>query len=215
MTQPHPGSLELYEKVADWHDCPIPFSKTFGWERWGLFGVLADCILLYTQGDIVEIGVCETSIFLTKLAKKYRRHVYHCDLQRSVIENCLTVEGYFDENNTIYTGSSDDFFKEINFTPIAFGFIDGDHMYDHVSRDFDNLFSLLVDNGFILIHDTLPPNEEYLGESRCGTGYLVRQDLEKRSDIDILTFPFSAWNVGLTVVRKLPGNLPYYQENGR
>jgi len=215
MEHAYGGSPELVRRVANWENCSIPFSKEFGWERWSLL-LLGDCVLNYIQGDIVEIGVCESSIFFTKMARKYGRKVYHCDFQQSVVADCLAVDGYFDEEkNSIYVGTSDDFFKETKFTPIALGFIDGGHLYDQVKKDFESLFELIVSNGFIFIHDLLPPSEEYLVETRCGDGYLLRKELEKRGDIDILTFPFTAWNAGFTVIRKLPKNQPYYLESGR
>jgi len=39
----------------------------------------------------------------------------------------------------------------------------------------------------------------------------LRQELEERTDLDIFTFPFGAMGVGLTMVRKLPENRPYYR----
>lgn len=39
-------------------------------------------------------------------------------------------------------------------------FIDGLHHSDQVKKDFDNSLRCLTDNGFIVIHDTLPENEE-------------------------------------------------------
>src|SRR4030042_4426963 len=104
----HPGSRELmnYVNPSEWKENTIPFTKRLKWERWGLFGVLADYVLTYTQGDILEIGVCESSIYLSFLAKKYNRRIYHNDLQRSVIENCKTVEGYFLPESIIVQDSS-------------------------------------------------------------------------------------------------------------
>lgn len=199
----HKGSRDLYDQVANWEECSIPFSKTFGWTRFGLLGVLSDYVLSYTQGDVVEIGVCETSIFFTKLAYKYKRKVFHCDIQRSVIENCKTVDGYFKHDSVIFRGSSDDFFKNVKFTPIALGYIDGDHVYEQVKKDFDNLFNHVVKGGFIFLHDTYPPDKSWTTENKCGTVFKLREDLEKRTDIECFTFTKSAWDVGLTMVRKL------------
>lgn len=198
----HPGSRDLYDRVANWEPGPLPFGKEFGWERWGLLGVLSDFVLHYTQGCIVEIGVCETSIFFSKLSIKYNRKVYHCDVQQSVIVNCHTVPGYFGPNSTTYIMASDEFFEKVKLdSPAAIVFIDGDHVYEQVRKDFINALKVLAPNGYIFLHDTAPPNKEWIGETRCGTVYKLRQELEKDSTFDVFTFTRSAWDVGLTMVR--------------
>ena len=209
----HRGSQDLIDLLTQWEDCSIPFSKTFKWEHWGVFGVLSDFVLNYIKGDIIEIGVVESSVFLTKLALKYNRTVYHCDFEAGKIINSWTVDGYFDPVCSItFNGSSDEFFDYFKFPPIALGFIDGDHNYEQVKKDFDNLFLLLVDDGYIFLHDTYPISEEYCYDYKCGTVYKLRQELEQRNDIDCFTFTKSAFDVGLTMVRKKPKNLEYFKE---
>jgi len=208
----HPGSRELMDYVnpSSWKS--FPYSENIKWERWGLFGMLSDFVLHYIKGDIIEVGVCETSIYLSWLAKKYHRKVYHCDIQRSVIENCKTVGGYFNDDAVIICNSSDNFFKNIKFTPIALTFIDGEHEFLQVKRDFDNAFELTVPGGYIFLHDTMPLNDEYLGPSRCGDVYRLRKFLEGREDLwNVFTFPHSAWNVGLTMIRKKLLDQPGYK----
>jgi len=211
----HPGSKELYERIGTWHNFPIPFSKEFGWERWGLMGVLADFVLYYTQGNIIEIGIGESSLYFTRLARKYGRKVFHCDIQKSDYENLSTVPDFFDEKNLMFCGSSDQFFKEISLSSIALGFIDGDHLCEQVEKDFENLFALLVDNGYIFFHDLHPSDEFNTVETRSGDGYILRKKLEQRGDLDIFTFPTSAWDAGLTLVRKISKDAPHYKESGR
>jgi len=62
---------------------------------------------------------------------------------------------------TIYQMTSDKYFSMYNggrkFDLI---FIDGLHHADQVKRDFENSLRCLSDNGFIVIHDVLPENEE-------------------------------------------------------
>jgi len=208
----HKATRELYNRVTDWDKEALPFSKEFGWSRWGLFGVLVDYVLwAVKEGCIVEIGPGESSIFLTRAAEKYNRKIFHCDIQRSIITNYGTVKGYFKEDATLYVGSSDEFSKETELPPIALAFVDGGHMYEQVKRDFDALFPLIVDNGYIFLHDTYPPDEEWLGENSCGTGYKLRQELQKRNDMDCFTFITTAIDVGLTMVRKKPKSLPYFR----
>lgn len=68
-----------------------------------------------------------------------------------------TVEGIH-----VYKMASDDFFEYIKPNPFIFDivFIDGLHHADQVKRDFENSLRCLSDNGFIVIHDVLPENEE-------------------------------------------------------
>jgi len=50
----HEGLKNLYEQVI---------TGNFQWERWGLLGVLCDYVLNYNNGNILEIGCGESSIF--------------------------------------------------------------------------------------------------------------------------------------------------------
>ena len=71
-----------------------------------------------------------------------------------------------------------------------------------------------MDNGYIILHDTYPPSEEYINENRCGTVYRLRQEIESDPRFDSITLPQGcAINVGLTIVRVKPrGVLPEYQQ---
>jgi len=207
----HPGSREMFDIIAEWEPSSVVVSANFQWARMGILGIMGDHVLRYTKGDIVEIGVGESTIFLTRLAEIYNRKVYHCDICVGDITNMLTIDGIFGKNSLIYNDTSDKFFKYIDFTPIALGFIDGDHNYEQVKKDFDNLLPLMVDDGFIFLHDTYPPSDDYLSEHRCGNVYKLRQELEQRRDIDCFTFSNGAMEVGFTMVRKLPHGQPSYR----
>lgn len=57
--------------------------------------------------------------------------------------------------------TSDKFFEEYTFkSKFDLVFIDGFHEAQQVKRDFENSLNCLSDNGFILIHDCLPQNEQ-------------------------------------------------------
>jgi len=199
----HVKMRELYNLVSDWDPSKLLFSKNFGWDRWGLFGILADYVLYYTPGNIIEVGICETSIFLTQLGTKYNRKVYHNDLQHSVVENCKTIPEYFGPNSQTFTMPSDEFFKTVKFElPIALAFIDGDHLYEFAKRDFYNALKLLHPDGYIFLHDTLPPDVSWTGEGSCGTVYKLREEIESNPELEIFSFKKSAWDVGLSIVQK-------------
>ena len=135
------------------------------------------------------------------MSEKYYRKVYHVDYSKSLIENLKRTDGYFCKNSVIYRGKSNDFFKEVKLTPLSVVFIDGSHLYEDVKDDFNNSLKYLVKDGIIILHDTLPPDKKWTIESRCGTVYKLRRELEKDNRFDIFTFPFGAFNVGLSIVR--------------
>jgi hypothetical protein len=71
-----------------------------------------------------------------------------------------------------------------------------------VSRDFWNINDHLVDDGFVFIHDTYPPDQSWTVDHKCGTVNQLRIDLESLDGWEVFTFPFTAFNVGLTMVRR-------------
>lgn len=226
----HRESLETYQFIADWIDPKFFYSKKDVWHRMGMIGVFGDYVLSCTEGAILEIGVGESSIYLTHLSKKYNRRIFHCDVAPGKILNPLTVPGYLSEDNsvvtketmngqdsrcTLFIGESDDLFKYVKIPDLALSFIDGDHNYEQVRKDFYNVFNCTVENGYILLHDTHPPDETYLGENRCGTVYQLRQELAKYPWLDMITLPKgTAMGVGLTIIRRKSWKLgtPEYQK---
>lgn len=227
----HPGSQETYDHIAQWVHPKFPFSKKDGWGRFGMLGALGDMILTSLQGThIVEIGTGESSIYLTQLARLHNRKIFYCDEARGKITNPLTIKGYLHEDTVLlsgtpdrseyanhagvaYCGQSDDFFKNIDFPSIGLAFIDGEHHYEYVKRDFENIFKLLVPDGYIFIHDTYPYEEGLVLGDYCADSYKMRQELEKDERVDCFTFTkLVACNVGFCMVRKKPLNRPYYQQ---
>lgn len=59
----------------------------------------------------------------------------------------------------IHLKTSDEYFDAVD-EKVCLIFIDGLHHADQVKRDFENSLRCLNDNGFIVIHDTCPANEE-------------------------------------------------------
>lgn len=223
----HVGSKETYDKIINFN-AELPFSAYLRWDRMGLLAILADFYLNYSKGDILEIGAGESTVYFSWLAKKYNRQAFFCDIQGSIYHNALTVPGYFQDDdvcilsenctaprnvrNVLHIGSSDDFFKKKIITrPLAVALIDGGHEYETVKRDFWNIVPFIEETGAIFLHDTNPPNEEYMDNNLCGTGYKLRQEIEQNDDFDVFTFVRSAINVGLTMVRKRNPNREYFQ----
>jgi len=198
----HPGLKNLFNEVV---------SGKFQWERWGLLSVLSDYVLYYTQGDILEIGCGESSVYLSKLAEKYNRTCYHVEYSKSGVENMKNTKGYFGKNSKVFNMKSHDFFYdhkiwESGKTPsIALAFIDGDHDYHVVKEDFHSVWQNLVLDGYVFLHDTMPPSDAWKAMNKCGTVYKLREELEVQDRLGymrVFTFPKSAFDVGLTMVRK-------------
>lgn len=227
----HPGSQETYDHIAQWTDTPFPFSKKDGWERFGILGVLSQLILRgLPETHIVEIGTGESSIYLTETARRLNRRIFYVDEALGKITNPLTIKGYLHEDTLLlhhseeikdysnkkavaYCGTSDKFFENITLPKIGFAFIDGEHHYEYVKKDFENIFKYLVPNGVICLHDTYPYNEDLVLGDYCADSYKMRQELEKDPRVDTFTFTKTvAVDVGLTIVRKKPTERPYYNE---
>jgi hypothetical protein len=212
MDSPHPGSLETFEKLSTGYDALERFRILHDFGQYVLNGV---------SGDILEIGVGESSYFLSRLAEKFKRRIFHCDISPSKIVNPLTVDGYLsqkqeltyfeerDENPALlnravcFAGASDEFFKRLKIGPIAFAFIDGDHRYEQAAKDFWNTWPLLADEGVIALHDTYPPDANWTTENTCGDVYKLRQELEKHPDMEVLTLGRGCViGVGVTFAKK-------------
>ena len=229
MHEIHKESQETMDFIADWIAPDFFFSKKDVWHRFGMLGVFGDFVLSCTQGDILEIGVGESSIYLGHLARKYDRFIYHCDISPSKIINPLTISGYIWPDTTkrvpekstwgqqgksiVVMDSSDEMFKNMDIKPLALSFIDGDHLYPQARKDFFNIMERTVDNGYVILHDTHPPEPDFLREERCGDVWKLRQEIEMNPRFDCITLPRGcAINVGLTIVRKKPSKVPYYNE---
>jgi hypothetical protein len=196
-------------------------------ERYRIIHDFGQYVLNGVHGDMLEIGVGESSYYLSRLGEKFRRRIFHCDVSPSKIINPMTVKGYlsaeedityFEENEptpqlkrvVCYAGTSDSFFQRLNMPVIAYAFIDGDHCYEQVKKDFWNTWPLLNDEGVIALHDTYPPDAEWTDENRCGDVYRLRQELEKRDDMDVFTLGRGCViGVGFTIVRKKRADYPY------
>lgn len=75
-------------------------------------------------------------------------------------ENKIGVDPDILDNESIYSGGSDEFFAILpDLQTFDLIFIDGLHHADQVKRDFENSLRCLSDNGFIVIHDVLPTDE--------------------------------------------------------
>jgi len=209
---------ETWDVMSQWVDPNFFFSKTYGWHNMAIVGILGDYALNFLKGDMLEIGVGESSMYMSALAKKYSRKIYYCDSNADKVDD-IKKSGYFAENSEIHVCLSDDMFANNTFTPLAFSFIDGYHSYEGARKDFWNVEKYTVPNGLILLHDSYPLTEDCCGNGGNGEVYKLRQELEQNKDFECFTFVGNkdssiepCYYISSTLVRKKPVNRPYYQE---
>jgi len=174
---------------------------------WEVIQTIGPLTLNSISGCIVEIGAGVTTGILHKLAVEFDRKFYSCDLKKKpdILKEKLKLGDLY----IPFKGTSDVFAKA--FDPrekIAFAFIDGCHKYDFVRRDFFFIYGLLNPGGIVLMHDTLPPTKAHTGPGACRDAYKLRLELEKREDIEVITWPYPN-RVGVSmVIKKLRKYLP-------
>ena len=105
-------------------------------------------------------------------------------------------------NVFFYDETSDEFFSHFK-KKIDLIFIDGDHSYKSVKKDFNNAIKLLNPNGMILLHDTDPVSAEYItggSHGGCGDVHIFLEELNEADEYSIITLP--ATEAGLTLVKR-------------
>lgn len=100
--------------------------------------------------------------------------------------------------------TTDSFFEHFKET-VDVVFIDADHNFESVKKDFKNSLNLLNKYGMIILHDTDPMEPMYLKPNYCGDSYKmdswIRENFE---DLDVMTLPLT--QAGLTLVKRKKDN---------
>lgn len=95
--------------------------------------------------------------------------------------------------------STEDFFKSNNDT-FDMIFIDADHRFEAVKKDFYNALSILNKYGIIFLHDTDPISKEYVSPGYCGDSYKLLRYLADDCGLNVVTLP--VLEAGLTIVNR-------------
>lgn len=105
--------------------------------------------------------------------------------------------------HAIFTGTTDDFFKSLTeHDRWDLVYIDADHRYDSVLKDFNN--SINHCNEWVLMHDMIPPNEEASKDKFCFDSYKLLYYLLKETVFEV--YPMDE-NFGLTFVKMPVSNI--------
>lgn len=109
-------------------------------------------------------------------------------------------------NMEFYSMMTDDFFLSID-PDLKFDavFIDADHSHEQSLKDFMNVKDRVIEDGFIMFHDTYPYEASMFHPLACNdcyrTALYIKQNLI--DEFEILTLPI---NPGLTIVKKINRN---------
>jgi len=110
---------------------------------------------------------------------------------------CHLKESVDINGNGTFTGTTDQFFERLqkkkNYDIV---FIDANHDYDFVVRDFNN--SVKCCNEWILMHDMIPPGRKYTKSYKCSDSYKVLYHLLTKTNFEV--YPMDE-NFGFTLVK--------------
>lgn len=119
------------------------------------------------------------------------------------VNNCIgvdVIDGRLEKNFQFIKCTSDIFFKD-NVEIFDVIFIDGDHHYEVVKKDFENSLKFLSEYGVIFLHDNDPIEKKYTDQKFCGDSYkIIDYIYENHKNLNIITLPTDI--SGLSIVNR-------------
>ncbi len=184
----------------------IPWWWQKVYKEWIIVERLADVILHFVKGCIVEIGVGHSTVILGRQSKRLGIKHYAIDTDSGKCKNIEDNPKIMHDNMIIFNGASLDFIDLFDDTP-ALVFIDGCHDSEVVIQEAMFFLHHLLPGGVMFLHDT-HPNEEWKDRLKRNKKFLdtykVRWELENTKSVWCFTWPYTARAAGLTMVVKRP-----------
>lgn len=118
----------------------------------------------------------------------------------TIVPRCVGVDIIpVDIKGEFFLGTTDEFFEQ-NIDTFDVIFIDAEHKFESVEKDFNNSLKILNKYGIIFIHDTDPISKEYTTTGYCGDSYRLVDFINKRQDLSVITLPIL--ETGMTIVNR-------------
>ncbi len=123
---------------------------------------------------------------------------------KDIVNLCVGVDinvvDILDKGNIMFFQmTTDDFFDKFSNT-FDIIFIDANHSFEQVKKDFNNSLSVLNKFGIIILHDTDPITEDLLTKEHCNDSYKIVDYIESLENLNIITLPIQ--ETGLTLVMR-------------
>jgi hypothetical protein len=162
-------------------------------------GLMRELVKLFEPEVYVEIGARNGKTFNNIALMKQIKKAVAVDIRLTGI---IKMEKVFTFQ------MSSDRFSEIWVSPIDLLFIDADHRYSQVKKDFDNLSPFVRNEGLILLHDTHPIKRELTSNQYCSNSWEFARDIHRFYEAyEIVTLP-GPW-AGLSIIRKAVNHLTW------
>ena len=147
--------------------------------------------------ELVRMTGCETYLELG-ISNAHNIHAIVPYCKRCVGVDIKDIRDFKDFE--FYHMDTLEFFKQFPCNPDII-FIDANHNFDYVKRDFCNSLSILNRHGIILLHDTDPTEKKLLQSQFCSDAYKIVNWIGANYPIcNVLTLPVST--AGLTLVNR-------------
>ena len=140
-----------------------------------------------------------------------KNYIDNCEIVCGIDMNRRVIKEIEERKNFLFFQMSTNEFIEnqlLNITKkyglVEMCFIDADHAFESVKKDFMGIWEFLIEGGIIFIHDTFPCNEFCTSPTFCNDSYKIsfwlKEKIAKNEiNAEIFTIPIQP---GLTMIRK-------------